>query len=84
MLLNENFGSCTETSPSESASMKSLSKNSHQKTKKPKTRIPSYIFKRGDFYYFRFTLPKKYWNTLCREIYLSLRTPYRKKAISLA
>jgi hypothetical protein len=53
-------------------------------TLKFKTRIPSYIFKRHDFYYFRMTLPQQYWDKVVREIYLSLKTPFKKEAFNLA
>jgi hypothetical protein len=64
--------------------MKSSTPTLSPKNTKPKPKIPSHIFKRNDFYYFRLTLPKMYWNSIGREIYLSLKTTYKKQALRLA
>jgi hypothetical protein len=57
----------------------------HQKNKyKNQRRIPSYIFKRNDFYYFRVALPTPFKVRLGGEVCLSLRTTLRSDALTLS
>lgn len=46
---------------------------------------PSYLYRRGNLYYFRYALPEQYKRYFCRrEIRISLRTGYRREAKHLA
>jgi hypothetical protein len=58
------------------------SKIAEKKLGKPSARV-SHIFKRNDFYYFRFALPKTFKARMGNEICLSLRTPIRREALKL-
>ncbi|MDR1677880.1 MAG: hypothetical protein LBS44_05755 [Deltaproteobacteria bacterium] len=57
---------------------------SHSKTRKIKPRIPAYLLKRGDYYYYRQVLPTQYKQRLGNEVCLSLRTSLRADAVKLS
>jgi hypothetical protein len=52
--------------------------------KKSKPQVPSHVYKREDFYHFRARFPENHNDRFSPEIRLSLRTPYRMKALELA
>jgi hypothetical protein len=51
---------------------------------RPRLFIPSYLYRKGKIYYFRFALPKKHREYGGREIRLSLHTSYAREAKLLA
>jgi hypothetical protein len=71
----------------EKAAMPCPHTHTAKKTEKPKSRVsrvPSHIFKRNDFYYFRVALPKAHKERLGNEVFMSLRTTIRAKALRIA
>ena len=49
-----------------------------------KTTYPSYLYRRGQFFYFRYVLPERYRKQGKTELRLSLQTPYLRVAKELA
>ena len=49
-----------------------------------KTTYPSYLYRRGQFFYFRYVLPERYRKQGKTEFRLSLQTPYLRVAKELA
>lgn len=49
-----------------------------------KTTYPSYLYRRGQFFYFRYILPERYRKQGKTELRLSLQTPYLRVAKELA
>jgi hypothetical protein len=64
--------------------MRTSTVSPHLGRQKFKPRVPSRIYRRGDFYYFRFILPLEHRERFGQEIRVSLKTPFRQKALELA
>ncbi|MDR0548072.1 MAG: hypothetical protein LBI10_01460 [Deltaproteobacteria bacterium] len=66
------------------AFMEILSTGLKLSAKKRKSQVPTHIYKRGDFYYFRAVFPDSLKERFGQEIRFSLITPFRKKALELS